>query len=120
MSGFGNAQRRVAQLRVGLERDAQSGLVPEFNVAPADACYVRFGEILDSARVDLEAAGPASYDPGFLRLFLSSMNMLGRRMAQATWREREPRQLRVTAARLSREAELLGEHLCARIDRRAA
>jgi hypothetical protein len=120
MTGFGDARRQVAQFRICLERDAERALVPESSVAPADACYRRFEAILDAARVELEAAGPEAYDPGFLRLFVSSMNMLARRMSQATWRQREPLQLRATAARLSREAQLLAEHLYARIDRRAA
>jgi hypothetical protein len=120
MTGFGNARRRVAQFRICLERDAERGLVPEGNVAPADACYTRIEAILDAARVELEAAGPEAYDPEFVCLFLSSMNMLGRRMSQATWRVRDPLRLRETAVRLSREARLLSEHFCARIDRRAA
>lgn len=120
MQTFGDARRRLAEYRICLERDVRSGRVPAPAAVAVDECYVSLAGILDEARLQLEAAGPAAQDGAFMGLFVSGCVMLGRRLARAVERREEPGALQALAVEVTVKARELMDHLWMRLERAAA
>jgi len=120
MKTFGYARRRLAEYRICLEQEVQSGVLPAPSAAVVDDCYVSLVDILDEARLQLEAAGPAAQDGAFMGLFVSGCLMLGRRVSRAVERREHPAALGALAEEVTAKARELMEHLWMRLERTAA
>ena len=120
MRTFGDTQRALARYRICLERDTDAGQFPARAYEVVDAFYTSLSTILESARVELEAAGPATQDEAFTTLFVGGCSQLGKQMHRATRHEHDPVKLRQTAVDLRTRARALMEHLWIRIERAAA
>ena len=72
MTGFREVRRQLAQHRICLERDTAAGIIPEPAFTAIDACYADIAQLLDTARVEVEAAGPG-LEPGFVGLFVGGL-----------------------------------------------
>lgn len=115
MRTFSEAGRRLAEYRICLERDVEGGIIPAPAFVAVDACYVSLSTMLDSARIELEAAGPAVQEPAFIARFLGGWSKLARHMFAAMYQQRDLEELERTAADVSGRGRALMEHLCARI-----
>lgn len=115
MRTFSEARRRLAQYRICLERDVEGGIIPAPSFAAVDACYVSLSTMLDSARIELEAAGPAVWERAVMALFLAGWGRLARNMFAAMYQQRDPEELERTAVEISGRGRAMMEHLWARI-----
>ena len=114
-----DVRRRLAQHRICLERDTAAGIIPRPAFAAIDGCYDDLMRLLETARVELEAVGPA-LEPEFVGLFVGGCARLDRQMFAAMYRSGPAAELSALAARLRREARTLREHLWLRLGRVAA
>ena len=77
------------------------------------------GALLETARVEVEAAGPG-LEPGFVGLFVGGCARLDRQMFATMYRSRDEADLASRAARVRAEARALHEHLWLRLGLAAA
>ena len=80
-----------------------------------DACYESLATMLESARVELEAAGPEAQQEACVTRFAGGWNTLARHMFAATYRQRDALELARTAADVSGESRALMECLWRRV-----
>ncbi|MCH7946118.1 MAG: hypothetical protein IIC73_08925 [Armatimonadetes bacterium] len=111
MRTFSDATRRLAEYRICLERDVEAGIIPGTASAAVDACYVSLSTMLESARVELEAAGPDAQEQPFMDRFVGSWATLARHMFTAMYRQGDPRDLERTAAHVTGSGRALIEYL---------
>jgi len=110
MRTFSDASLRLAEYRICLERDVAAGIIPEPAFARVDACYVSISTMLEIARVELEAAGPAR-ERAFTTRFVGGGAALARCMYKATRRPVCLEELERIAAEVSGKARALKEYL---------
>ena len=115
MLKFSDAGRRLAQYRICLERDVEGGIIPAPAFAAVDACYLSLSAMLDAARIELEAAGPAVQERAFMAVFLEGWGRLARHMFAAVYQQRDLEELERTAAEINGRGHAMMEHLWARI-----
>ncbi len=115
MGTFRGAMRQVAEYRIRLEHDVAAGIIPTSASAAVDACYVSIVAMLESARVELEAAGPRAQEQIFMIGFVGGWITLARQMFMATNGQAGVEELERTAAEVSCRARTLMEYLSARI-----
>jgi hypothetical protein len=112
---FSDARRRLAEYRICLERDVDGGLIPAPAFAAVDACYLSLSATLDTARIELEAAGPAAQEQALMGRFLGAWGELARTMFAATYQPRNLQELERTAAQVSDRGRAILERLWVRI-----
>ncbi len=112
---FSDARRRLAEYRICLERDVEDGIIPAPAFAVVDACYVSLSVMLDSARIELEAAGPEAQERALIARFLGGSGQLARHMFAVTYQQRDLQELERTAAYVSGRGRAMMEQLWARI-----
>lgn len=119
MTGFRDVRQQLARHRICLERDTAAGLIPEAAFTAVDRCFADLAHLLDTARVEVEAAGPRM-DLDFVNLFVGGCARLDREMFAAMYLDQRADRLARRALRLRREARALHEHLWLRIGLAAA
>jgi hypothetical protein len=112
--------RQLVEHRLCLERDVAAGIVPVAGFAAVDGVFGELSTLLEAARVELEAAGPAALEPGFVVPFVGGCGALDRQMFSAMYGELDPVRLGQLAAELRAEGRALLESLRARVRRVAA
>lgn len=119
MGTFSDTRRRLTEYRICLEFDVGAGIIQAPAAVSIDACYASLYVLLETARVELEAAGPEAHDAAFVNMFVDRCAALGRRMFRAMYRQRNVLELERTAADVRSKARVLMEHLRARVERAA-
>ena len=111
---FSDAHRRLAEYRICLELDVEGGVIPAPAFATVDACYVDLSAMLDSARIELEAAG--GQERVRAGLFLGGWGELATRMFAAMYQQHDLVKLERTAAEVTACGRAIVECLWDRAD----
>jgi hypothetical protein len=118
MHTFRGVRQRLAEYRIYLERDTRSGLVSAALRPRVEACYAALESSLESARIELEAAGPRAQEHDLIDRCVTAHAELGRRMFRAT-RSPDATALCSMAARLPIAARVLVDDLRGELARAA-
>ncbi|NKB89624.1 MAG: hypothetical protein GKS06_15515 [Acidobacteria bacterium] len=119
MMGFRGMRQQLVRHRIRLEQDVASGDLSAGAFDLVDECYADLLGILDSVRVEVEAAGPA-LEMDFVRALLGGWTDVDRRLVVAAQSKPEGADLPSETTHVRARAHLLRRQLWLRLGERAA